>query len=178
MHIAPTLIQAVRKHQLEQNYVFQDASQPNAVASPHTVQCVCLWNIFYINQPELENPTMTATTGEVPSGDGNCECGDGKYTLKIKPLKVRYDSMPRRQIKVYIKYTATIECGGEVTKTSDAITITTNGNDHSFPANTEILDFGESCWKEVKVQVFQQKGDEPDERLSGANVTSDIKRCV
>ena len=78
---------------------------------------------------------------EVPSGDGNCECADGKYTLKIKPLKVRYDSMLRRQIKVYIKYTATIECGGEVTKTSDMITITTNGNDHSFPANTEILDF-------------------------------------
>ena len=140
--------------------------------------CVCGTFSLYINRPELENPTMTATTGEVPSGDGNCECGDGKYTLKIKPLKVRYDSMPRRQIKVYIKYTATIECGGEVTKTSDAITITTNGNDHSFPANTEILDFGESCWKKVDVQVFQQKGDEPDERLSGANVTSDIKRCV
>ena len=59
---------------------------------------------------------MTATiadpessgAGEVPGGDGNCECGDGKYTLKIKPLKVRYDSMPRRQIKVYIKYTATM----------------------------------------------------------------------
>ena len=151
--------------------------------------CVCGTFSLYINQPELENPTMTASiadpessgAGEVPSGDGNCECGDGKYTLKIKPLKVRYDSMPRRQIKVYIKYTATIECGGEVTKTSDTITITTNGNDHSFPANTEILDFGESCWKEVKVQVFQQKGDKPDkndERLSGANVTSDIKRCV
>ena len=151
--------------------------------------CVCGTFSLYINQPELENPTMTATiadpessgSGEVPGGDGNCECGDGKYTLKIKPLKVRYDSMPRRQIKVYIKYTATIECGGEVTKTSDTITITTNGNDHSFPANTEILDFGESCWKEVKVQVFQQKGDKPDkndERLSGANVTSDIKRCV
>ena len=129
---------------------------------------------------------MTATIADPepsgsPSGDGNCECGDGKYTLKIKPLKVRYDSMPRRQIKVYIKYTATIECGGEVTKTSDTITITTNGNDHSFPANTEILDFGESCWKEVKVQVFHQLGDKPDEndeRLSGASATSDIKRCV
>ena len=149
--------------------------------------CVCGTFSLYINQPELENPTMTASiadpessgAGEVPGGDGNC--GDGKYTLKIKPLKVRYDSMPRRQIKVYIKYTATIECGGEVTKTSDTITITTNGNDHSFPANTEILDFGESCWKEVKVQVFQQKGDKPDkndECLSGANATSDIKRCV
>ena len=148
--------------------------------------CVCGTFSLYINQPELENPTMTATIADPepsgsPSGDGNCECGDGKYTLKIKPLKVHYDSMPRRQIKVYIKYTATIECGGEVTKTSDTITITTNGNDHSFPANTEILDFGESCWKEVKVQVFHQLGDKPDEndeRLSGANATSDIKRCV
>ena len=65
---------------------------------------------------------------------------------------------------MYIKYTATIECGGEVTKTSDTITITTNGNDYSLSANTEILDFSESwCWNEVKVQVFQQKGDKPDQ---------------
>ena len=55
--------------------------------------CVCGTFSLYINRPELENPTMTATTGELPSGDGNCECGDGKYTLKIKPLKVRYDSI-------------------------------------------------------------------------------------
>ena len=107
MHIAPILIQPVRKHQLEQlyNYVFQDASQPNAVASPTLCSaCVCGTFSLYINQqPKLKNPTMTATipdpgSGEVPSGDGNCDCGDGKYTLKIKPLKVHYDSMPRRQI--------------------------------------------------------------------------------
>ena len=59
---------------------------------------------------------------------------------------------------MFIKFMATIECGGKVTQTSDTITITTNENDHSFPANTnlfmKILDFGELCWKEVKVQVF------------------------
>ena len=61
--------------------------------------CVCGTFSLYINQPELENPTMTATIADPESnGDGNCECGDGKYTLKIKPLKVRYNSMPRRQI--------------------------------------------------------------------------------
>ena len=47
-------------------------------------ECVCGTFSLYINQPELDNPTMTATiadpesigSGEMPGGDGNCECGD------------------------------------------------------------------------------------------------------